>query len=308
VPRNRVTVQVGDRTLGLSNLDKVLYPKDAFTKGAVIDYYTRVAPVLLPHLKDRPVTFVRYPDGVEAEQFFEKDVSRHAPGWVPTARLRGSGSRGRGEPVDYPLLDDLPALVWAANLAALELHVPQWTVERRTLRRAAPDRLVFDLDPGSPANVVECCRTAERLHDILVADGLTPVAKTSGSKGLQVYCGVRVGQAPSAAPGVSAYAKELAERLTRETPDQVVAKMTRSLRAGKVFVDWSQNNPAKTTIAPYSLRGRERPTVSTPLTWDEVRACRDASELVFTAADVLDRVERFGDLFAEVGETRAELP
>jgi bifunctional non-homologous end joining protein LigD len=298
VPQDRVTVQVADRRLPLSNLDKVLYPRDGFTKSAVINYYTRIAPALLPHLKDRPVTFVRYPDGVGNERFFEKDVSRHAPDWVRTASLTGTGGT-----VDYPLLDDLPTLVWAANLAALELHVPQWAVDHDGTRRS-PDRLVFDLDPGAPATVVECCRAAERLRDILASDGLTPVPKTSGAKGLQVYCGVRTHRPDS----TSAYAKALAERLAHQTPDLVVSKMTKSLRRGKVFVDWSQNNPAKTTIAPYSLRGRERPTVSTPVTWDEVRGCREPDDLVFTAAQVLDRVDEHGDLFAGVTGSRAWLP
>lgn len=300
---DRVTVEVAGQRLTLSNLDKVLYPKAGFTKAAVIHYYTRIAPVLLPHVGDRPVTFVRYPDGVENGQFFEKDVSRHAPEWVSTVRLSGGGSRGRAGPIDYPLINDLPALVWAANLAALELHVPQWTVARGAAPQT-PDRLVFDLDPGPPATIVECCRAAERLHDILVDDGLTPVPKTSGSKGLQVYCGVRTRRPEH----TSAYAKGLAELLAHETPNLVVAKMTKALRTGKVFVDWSQNNPAKTTIAPYSLRGRERPTVSTPVTWDEVRACRRAEDLVFTAADVLARVEEAGDLFAGVAERRNALP
>lgn len=302
MPRDRVTVEVGDRRLTLSNLDKVLYPADGFTKAAVINYYTRIAPVLLPHLAGRPVTFVRYPDGVGNGQFFEKDVSRHAPDWIRTVPLTGSGTRGRGGPIDYPLLDDLPALVWAANLAALELHVPQWVVDAGA--RQPPDRLVFDLDPGEPATVVECCRAAERLHDILVADGLTPLPKTSGAKGLQVYCGVRTRR-----PGdTSAYAKALAERLASQTPDLVVSKMTKSLRHGKVLIDWSQNNPGKTTIAPYSLRGRQRPTVSTPVTWDEVRACREPDDLVFTAGQVLDRVGEDGDLFAGLTGNRAPVP
>jgi bifunctional non-homologous end joining protein LigD len=290
----------------LSNLDKVLYPRDGFTKAAVINYYTRIAPALLPHLENRPVTFVRYPDGVGNGQFFEKDVSRHAPGWVRTVRLTGTGSRGRGGPVDYPLLDDLPALVWAANLAALELHVPQWVVDRGDdqATRQPPDRLVFDLDPGAPATVVECCRAAERLRDILVADGLNPLPKTSGSKGLQVYCGVRTRRPDDP----SVYAKALAERLARQTPDLVVSKMTKSLRHGKVLVDWSQNNPAKTTIAPYSLRGRERPTVSTPVTWDEVHACREPDDLVFTAPQVLDRIDEHGDLFGGLAKTQGSLP
>lgn len=297
---NRITVRVADRQLSLSNLDKVLYPAAQFTKGAVIDYYRQVAPVLLPHLAGRPVTFVRFPNGVTGGSFFEKDVSRHAPDWVRTARLP-TDTRGQGSGlIDYPLVDDLPSLVWAANLAALELHVPQWTLDRNGTPRP-PDRLVFDLDPGAPADVVSCCRVAERLYDLLIADGLTPAVKTSGSKGLQLYCGIR-SRASDQARG---YARTLAGRLAAETPKLVVSKMDRVLRPGKVFIDWSQNNTAKTTVAPYSLRGRDQPTVSTPLTWDEVRACRHAADLVFTAPDVLARVAEFGDLLAAVTATPA---
>ncbi|MGW0520809.1 non-homologous end-joining DNA ligase [Crossiella sp. NPDC003009] len=297
----RVTVQVGSRQLRLSNLDKQLYP--GFSKAQVIDYYTRIAPVLLPHLAGRPVTFIRFPEGGTGPSFFEKDVSRHAPDWLPTAALPSSGSRGNGEIIHYPLLKDLPALVWAANLAALELHVPQWTL-RRDGTRAAPDRLVFDLDPGPGTSIVECCRIAERLREILLADGLTPVAKTSGSKGLQLYCGVRT-RTPER---TSAYAKALAEQLAQETPQLVTAKMTKALRGGRVLIDWSQNNPAKTTVAPYSLRGRARPTVSTPVTWAEVQDCRHVEDLVFTADQVLDRIAESGDLFVGLAGTRAVLP
>jgi len=297
----RVVVQVGERQLSLSNLDKELYP-DGFSKGEVINYYSRVAPVLLPHLAGRPVTFTRYPNGVDGEKFFEKNVPRHAPDWVRTVRLPHSGSRGTGEFIDYVLIEDLETVVWAANLAALELHVPQWTVDGET--RRAPDRLVFDLDPGPDASIVECCRVAERLRKILVADGLTPFAKTSGSKGMQLYAGIRAASATSP----SAYAKALAERLAAETPDLVVAKMAKNLRTGKVFIDWSQNNPAKTTIAPYSLRGRAQPTVSTPVTWDEVRASRRPEQLAFTADDVLARIADLGDVFADLDETSAVCP
>jgi bifunctional non-homologous end joining protein LigD len=303
VAEQRVTVQVGERRLVLTNLDKTLYPEDGFSKGEVINFYSRIAPVLLPHLAGRPTTFVRFPDGVEGEKFFEKNVPRHAPDWVHTVRLPSSGSRGgRGDFIDYVLIDDLPTLVWAANLAALELHVPQWTIDSNGHRTL--DRLVFDLDPGADTTVVECCRVAERLHDLLVADGLDPVAKTSGSKGLQLYAGIHTTDAKRP----SAYAKALAEHLAAQTPDLVVAKMAKNLRHGRVFIDWSQNNPAKTTIAPYSLRGRTRPTVSTPVAWDEVRACRQPEQLTFTADDVLDRVDRLGDLLAIIVETRAELP
>jgi bifunctional non-homologous end joining protein LigD len=298
----RIVVQAGKRQLTLSNLDKPLY-SDGFTKGEVINYYSRIAPVLLPHLTGRPVTFVRFPNGVGGQKFFEKNVAKSAPEWLPTVVLPSESSRSGGEAVEYVLLEELPALVWAANQAALELHVPQWTVGRGGVRRP-PDRLVFDLDPGPGTTIVECARVAERLYEFLVADGLTPVAKTSGSKGMQVYCGIRT----RSAERPSAYAKRVAERFAAETPDRVTATMAKAQRPGKVFIDWSQNNPAKTTVAPYSLRGRELPTASTPLTWDEVRTCRRAAELVFTADDVLDRVDELGDLFADLAETRTALP
>ncbi|SED63413.1 bifunctional non-homologous end joining protein LigD [Amycolatopsis tolypomycina] len=300
----KVTVQAGKRRLTLSNLDKPLYP-DGFTKGEVINYYSRVAEVLLPHIADRPVTFIRFPDGVGGQQFFEKNVPNGAPSWLPTVRLPSTGSRsGRGEgEIEYALLDELAALVWAANMAALELHVPQWQVDAGAHRLPA-DLLVFDLDPGPGTSIVQCCRVAERLRDLLLDDGLTPFAKTSGSKGMQLYAAIDTGD--PAAP--SAYAKKLAQRLARETPDSVTAVMAKNQRTNRVFIDWSQNNPAKTTIAPYSLRGRDHPTVSTPITWDEVEACRHASRRVFTADDVLDRVDDHGDLLLNLPEKRAPLP
>lgn len=298
---NRVTVKAGGRTLALSNLDKQLYP-DGTAKSEVIAYYTRIAPFLLPHLRDRPVTFVRFPDGVRGQKFFQKNTDASAPSWLPTVPLRGGGSRrGADEIVRYPLIHELAALVWAANLAALELHVPQWTVSGGT--RNLPDRLVFDLDPGPGTTVVDCCRVAERLHDVLTGDGLTPVATTSGSKGLQVYAGI---DAP-AAQSPSSYAKAVAVAFERATPDLVTATMAKARREGKVFIDWSQNNPAKTTITPYSLRGRDEPTAATPITWDEVRRCRRPEQLTFTADDVLDRVAEVGDLFAPVEQRRAPL-
>ncbi|GAA3647953.1 DNA ligase D [Lentzea roselyniae] len=291
----RITVKADGRRLTLSNLDKPLYP-DGFTKGEVIDYYTRVAPVLLPHLRGRPVTFVRFPDGVGRQAFFQKNADAGAPDWLPIAALPSGGSRrgtNAGEIIRYPLIEELAALVWAANLAALELHVPQWRVAPGPAR-GLPDRLVFDLDPGPGTSIVECCRVAERLHTALTADGLAPTAKTSGGKGLQVYAAITTDD-----PGwPSAYAKALAERFAAETPGLVTAKMTKALRTGKVFIDWSQNNPAKTTVAPYSLRGRDHPAASAPVTWDEIRDCQHAEELAFTADDVLDRVAEHGDLFA----------
>jgi bifunctional non-homologous end joining protein LigD len=299
----QTTVEVDGRRLVLSNLGKVLYPETGFTKGDVLDYYSRIAPTMLPHLKDRAATFLRYPDGVEGKTFYQKDVSGRSPEWVRVARLAGEGRRHGKEVNDYPVIDDLPTLVWAANLAALELHVPQWTVGPRNGRRS-PDLLVFDLDPGAPATVVECCRVAELLREVLREDGLTPVAKTSGSKGMQLYCGVRTRRREA----TSEYAKDVAERLAARRPEEIVARMAKDLRRGKVFIDWSQNNTAKTTVAPYSLRGRARPTVSTPVTWEEIEGCREPDDLTFTSDDVLDRVDDLGDLFEEVHDQRATLP
>ncbi|MFJ7218899.1 DNA ligase D [Amycolatopsis sp. NPDC098790] len=300
----KIPVQAGKRRLTLSNLDKPLYP-DGFTKGEVINYYSRIADVLLPHLAGRPVTFIRFPDGVGGQQFFEKNVPNGAPDWLPTVRLPSTGSRsGRGDgEIEYALLDELAALVWAANLAALELHVPQWRVDADG-HRLPPDLLVFDLDPGPGTAIVHCARVAERLRDVLCDDGLTPFAKTSGSKGMQLYAAIDTND--PAAP--SAYAKKLAQRLARETPDSVTAVMAKNQRTNRVFIDWSQNNPSKTTVAPYSLRGREHPTVSTPLMWDEVEACRHTAQLVFTADDVLARINDHGDLLDTLHEKRVALP
>jgi bifunctional non-homologous end joining protein LigD len=233
---------------------------------------------MLPHLRDRTATRVRCPDGVEGERFFEKNAPRGTPDWVRTERVGG---------VAYVVVDDLPTLVWCANLAAIELHVNQWVVAAAE----RPDLLVLDLDPGPPATVVECCRVALMVREQLVGLGVDAVAKTSGSKGLQLYARAPV-------EDTSAFAKVLAEGLEQSHGDLVVSRMTKTLRPGKVFVDWSQNNTSKTTVAPYSLRARERPTVSTPVTWEEVEACRDPRDLVFTSDDVLSRVDRLGDLFA----------
>ena len=288
-PETKVAVQVDGRTLTLTNLGKVLYPETGFTKAEVLDYYRRVAPVLLPHIAGRPLTLKRYPEGVGGEAFFQKHVTAHRPDWIRTARVNSESSRARGTTVTYLVVDDLPALIWAANLAGLELHVPMW----RMPRVREPDLLVFDLDPGAPANIVDCCRVAEELRPLLEADGFAPLAKTSGGKGLQLYApisGVTSAQA-------SDQARAFAERLERDQPGRVVSRMTRVLRTGKVLIDWSQNNGSKTTVAPYSLRARQSPTVSTPVSWDEVRACRRPEELFFTAEDVLGRVASRGDLF-----------
>ncbi|HVH21117.1 MAG TPA: non-homologous end-joining DNA ligase, partial [Pseudonocardia sp.] len=275
----------------LSNPRKVLYPLTGTTKSDVLAHYLAVAEVMLPHLRDRAVTMVRWPDGVDAPSFFEKDVSRHAPSWIRTARVGTPG--GRSENADFPVIEDVEGLAWAANLAALELHVPQWRLGARDARKL-PDLVVFDLDPGEGTTVVECARVAERLADLLAEDGLSAYPRTSGGKGMQLYLPVTV----SRPERTSEFAKAVAERLARETPGLVTAVMAKARRRGKVFVDWSQNNPYKTTIASYSLRGRPRPTVATPVTWDEVRACRRPDDLVFTAADLPARIAEHGDLMA----------
>ncbi len=288
----RVTVDVDGRQLTLSNLTKVLYPQAGFTKGEIIDYYSRMAPTLLPHLEDRPLTVKRYPNGVDQHFFFEKNAPRGTPAWVRTVTLPVPGSTKNRETIDYVVVEGLPTMVWLANLAALELHVPQWRTPKRA-RRPRTDVIVFDLDPGPPATIVECCRVALLLRSVLVDDGLTPFAKTSGSKGMQVSAPIDVDE-----PYLpSKYAHEVAKRLERESPELVVSRMTRSLRQDKVLVDWSQNNPAKTTVAPYSLRAKALPTVSTPVMWEEVES---GEQLSFTADQVLDRVDEFGDLFAGV--------
>jgi bifunctional non-homologous end joining protein LigD len=286
----KVPVKVDGRELTLSNLDKVLYPELGFTKSEVIDYYSRIAPVLLPHLKGRPLTVKRYPNGVTGQFFFEKNAPEHTPDWVRKVNLPAPGSTKNRESIDFAVIEDLPALVYYANLAALELHVPQWRVNDDG-EALPPDTLVFDLDPGAPATIVECCRVALMLREVLKSEGLTARPKTSGSKGMQLYADWDCREEPSA------YAKRLAQLLENEHPEQVVSVMTKKARPGKVFIDWSQNNPAKTTVAPYSLRARERPTVSTPLLWKEVESCEHADDLVFTAPDVLARVEKHGDLF-----------
>jgi bifunctional non-homologous end joining protein LigD len=285
----------------LTNPDKVLYPLPGTTKSDVLAHYLAVADVMLPHLRDRPVTMVRWPDGVDKQSFFEKDVSRHAPEWIRTARVGTPG--GRSENADFPLIDSTEALAWAANLAALELHVPQWRIGPRGGHQL-PDLVVFDLDPGEGATVVDCARVAEQIFDHLAEDGLVAYPRTSGGKGLQLYLPVAV----SRAERTSEFAKALAEDLARETPGRVTAVMAKARRRGKVFVDWSQNNPHKTTIASYSLRGRARPTVATPVTWDEVRTCRRPEDLVFTAADLPVRIAEHGDLLAPLFTERQRLP
>jgi bifunctional non-homologous end joining protein LigD len=302
----RQRVRVDGRQLEVSNLDKVLFPEVSFTKAQVIDYYVRIAPVLLPHLSGRPVTFTRWPDGVEGPAFFEKNTARHAPDWVRRVTIPSPGSSTGRETLQMVILETVADLAWAANLAALELHVPQWQVGSK-LQPTLPDMLVLDLDPGPNAGIAECCAVAERLRERLVEDGLDPVVKTSGSKGMQVYAPIRVTDREHP----SRYAKKLAQELAAETPDKVVWRMEKVLRPGKVLVDWSQNNPAKTTVAPYSLRARPDATVSTPIGWDEVDAVRDGADpglLRFRTEDVLHRVEDYGDLFDVAHRRRATLP
>ncbi|MCH6167544.1 non-homologous end-joining DNA ligase [Pseudonocardia alaniniphila] len=278
-----------------------MYPLTGTTKSDVLAHYMAVADVMLPHLRDRAVTLVRWPDGVEKSSFFEKDVSRHAPDWIRTARVGTPG--GRSQSADFPLIDDVEGLAWAANLAALELHVPQWRLGPRGGHQP-PDLVVFDLDPGEGTTVVDCARVAERIADRLADDDLVACPRTSGGKGMQLYVPVTVTRAEQ----TSEFAKALAEALAHETPGQVTAVMAKARRRGKVFVDWSQNNPHKTTIASYSLRGRARPTVATPVTWEEVRACRRPEDLVFTAADLPARIAEHGDLLAPLFTERKRLP
>ncbi|TDB85745.1 ATP-dependent DNA ligase [Actinomadura sp. KC216] len=299
----RTPVEVDGRKLSLSNLDKHLYPE--FSKGEVIDYYARIAPVMLPHLKDRAATRIRWPDGVDGTKFFEKNAPSHTPDWVRTATIPTPGSSTGRDTLDFVVVDDLPTLVWCANLAALELHVPQWKVGPRG-KVHNPDLVVFDLDPGAPATIVEACEVAHLLRDVLAEDGLESYPKTSGKKGLHLYVPVKE---PSTGERTSEYAKAAAQRLAEEHPRLVVAKMDKRLRKGKIFVDWSQNNPAKTTVAPYSLRAGSRgPTVSTPVTWDELDACENAAGLTFTPAEMLDRVEEHGDLLEPLLKDRQPLP
>jgi bifunctional non-homologous end joining protein LigD len=291
VSSSTVAVDVDGRTLRLSNLDKVLYPDVGLTKGEIISYYTGVAPFLLRHLAGRPLTVKRYPNGVDGAFFFEKNASRGTPDWVRTAKLPAPGSTKNRDEIDYIVVEELATLVWLANLAALELHTPQWKVGPRDGVHGA-DQLVLDLDPGAPAAISECCQVALLLRDALAADGLECVAKTSGSKGLQVYAAIR--DTPS--DRVNAFAHELAKQVESEHAELVVSRMTKSLRPGKVLVDWSQNNAAKTTVSVYSLRARPTATVSTPVTWDEVAAAAEGGPLSFTQADVLGRIAD-GDLF-----------
>jgi bifunctional non-homologous end joining protein LigD len=293
----RVEVEVEGRRLSLSNLDKVMYPATGFTKGQVIDYYTRVAPVLLPHLRDRPLTLKRYPNGVDGGHFYEKQCPSHRPEWV-----RSEAVVLRSKTIDFCVCDDLPTLVWLANLADLELH--------RSLSTGRvvhpPPGLASPLDPGPPAGIAKCCEVALILRDALSRIGLECFAKTSGSKGIQVYVPLNV-EDVDYDHGTKPLSQALARHLEAEHPKLIVSSQKKELRRGKVLIDWSQNDEHKTTVSVYSLRARERPTVSTPLDWDEV-AAGDPDALVFEAAELLERVEERGDLFAPVVELEQRLP
>ena len=296
-----VVVDIEGRHLKLSNLDKVLYPESGFTKGQVIDYFVRIAPVLLPHLHDRPLTMKRYPNGVNSEYFYEKNCPKHRPEWVQTARVWSSGNN---QWMNYCMAEDLPTLVWAANLADLELH----TSLSRSGDILRPTFLIFDLDPGPPANIVQCCQVGLWVREIFDRLGLKCFAKTSGSKGMQVYVPLHTAVTYEQ---TKPFAHEMARMLERQHPAMVVSDMKKVLRTGKVFVDWSQNDDHKTTICVYSLRAREKPTVSTPLKWEEVETCLkkgDANLLVFEADQVLERAKKFGDLFEPVLKLKQRLP
>ena len=299
--KKETVIEIEGKQLKLSNLDKVLYPAVGFTKGQVIYYYVRIAPVLIPHLEGRPLTLKRYPEGVDGIFFYEKSCPKHRPDWVQTAPI---WSHGRNDYIQFCLAQDIPTLVWAANLADLELH----TSLSRAVRIEQPTMMVFDLDPGAPADIVLCCQVAFWLKEIFDRFRLQAFAKTSGSKGLQIYVPLNTPVTYDDTKGLS---HAMARLLEQEHPDLVVSEMKKTLRVGKVFVDWSQNDEHKTTINVYSLRAKERPTVSTPVTWQEVEKClkkKDANLLVFDSKQVLARIEKMGDIFAPVQTLKQRLP
>jgi bifunctional non-homologous end joining protein LigD len=294
-------VEVEGRKLKLTNLDKVLYPAAGFTKGQVIDFAVRIAPVLVPHLAGRALTMKRYPEGVDHEYFFEKNAPMHRPDWVKTAPIWSDSNH---RTIHYILANDLPTLVWIANLASIELH-PSLSLASDI---ATPTMIVFDLDPGPPANIVQCAQVALWVRQIFDHFGLQSFPKTSGSKGMQIYVPLNT---KTSYQQTKSFAHAVARLLEQEHPDLVVSDMKKAVRANKVFVDWSQNDEHKTTISVYSLRAREHPTVSTPVTWEEVEQAlkkKDAERLVFEAKDVLVRVEKMGDLFEPVQKLKQKLP
>lgn len=296
-----IRTRVAGRELSVVNLDKVMYPATGYTKAEVISYYSQVAEVLLPHIADRPLTRVRFPDGVAGPSFYEKNAPAGTPAWVRTERILTSDG-----PVTYVVADEPAAVVWLANLAALELHVPQWRIgtldaharRQGALERGEPlaDRVVVDLDPGAGTTILDTARAALIAAERLAGDGLLPVPQTSGSKGIQVYAAI----APTPSRRVWAYAKRLNTELHRRQPDFFVSSMSIAEREGRIYVDHNQNLAARNTIAPYSLRGRERPSVATPLTWDEVAAVAHPDGLRFSPEDVLERLAEHGDLAADL--------
>ena len=301
MPANAPVVEIQGKHLKLSNLDKVLYPVTGFTKGQVIDYYARIAPVLLPHLAARPLTMKRFPGGVDQEYFFEKNAPAHRPEWIQTAPIWSYGNKRN---VNYILANDLATLIWVANLASLELH-PSLSLAKEI---TCPTMIVFDLDPGPPADMVQCAQVGLWLREIFKHFGMQSFPKTSGSKGLQIYVPLNT---PTSYEKTKPFAHALARLLEEEHRDLVVSDMKKAIRVGKVLVDWSQNDEHKTTISVYSLRARERPTVSTPLRWEDVErvlAKKDPKLVVFEADDVLKRVDELGDLFEPVLKLKQKLP
>ena len=290
-------VELAGERLRIRNLDKVLYPDVGFTKAEVIDYYVRVAPAMLPHIEGRGVTLRRYPDGVDGQSFFEKRCAGHRPAFVGT--YIGPGDRAGG--IDYCRLDSVPAMAWAASMAALEIHAPM----ALGADIESPQLCVFDLDPGEPATIVECARIGLAIREVLAGVGLDCVAKTSGSKGMQLYVPLN---SPHTHEHASGFAHAVAQVLEKHRPDEVTSVMNKRLRPGKVFIDWSQNSRHKTTVAAYSLRARPTPTVSTPVTWDEVSDTADGAPLTFDAPAVLRRVAEHGDLFAAAVTVQQQLP
>src|SRR3954469_24208065 len=296
----KTELEVDGRALMVSNLDKVLYPEAGFTKAQVIDYYIKVAPVLLPHLKDRPITLKRYPEGVEGFFFYEKQCPSHRPKWVHTTKVPSNREAGH---IDYCVMNDLPALVWAANLADLELH----TFLHRAPAIEKPTAMAFDLDPGPPADIIQCCQVGLWLRELFASIGLQCFPKTSGSKGLQLYVPLNTATTYDVTKD---FAHRVAEFMEREHPEQIVSKMLKTLRKGKVLIDWSQNDEHKTTVCAYSLRAKAQPTVSTPITWEEVEAVlksKKADRLSFLSSQVLQRVEKLGDLFEPVLSLKQKL-
>jgi bifunctional non-homologous end joining protein LigD len=295
------TLKVSGRDVPVSRLEKIFYPETGFTKAQVIDYYIRVSPVLLPHLKDRPLTLKRYPDGVSGGFFYEKRCPPYRPDWIQTAPV---WSEGNNAEIHYCLANDLPSIVWAANLGDLELHT--FLSKAEDVER--PTMLVFDLDPGPPANILHCAEVALLLKETFDELKLQSFPKTSGSKGLQIYVPLNT---PVTYETTKPFAHALADQLQGKRPELIVSRMEKRLRAGKVFVDWSQNDQHKTTVCVYSLRAKDQPTVSTPVEWDEVKAAlkkKDAARLTFVSDEVLKRVERNGDLFAPVLKLKQKLP